>query len=46
MNAFIKHLGGNFQSLHSIVQQAHIGDIKLSGNVRVSRGNFFAKILC
>ncbi|MFW5427495.1 MAG: DUF4166 domain-containing protein [Methylophagaceae bacterium] len=46
MNAFIKHVGEDFQHLHSVVQQAHIGDIKLSGNVRVSRGNFLANILC
>ena len=46
MNAFIKHVGDDFQKLHSIVQQAHIGNIKLSGNVRVSRGNFLANILC
>jgi hypothetical protein len=46
MNAFIKHIGKDFQYLHSIVQQAHTGDSKLSGNVRVSRGNFLANILC
>ena len=46
MNAFIKHVGENFQHLHPVVRQAHIGDIKLSGNVRVSRGNFLATILC
>lgn len=46
MNAFIQHLGEDYQGLKDVVKDAHIGDIKLHGHVAVSRGNVIANVLC
>ena len=46
MNAFKRHLGGNFTTLSPLIQQAHTGQIRLQGNVFVRHGNHLARWLC
>ncbi len=45
-NALQIHLGESFENLDNVVKEAHIGTIKLEGNIEVLRGNIFANILC
>jgi len=45
MNAFVKHLGKNYNSLAELVKQAHTGDIRLEGDVVVRHGNSLAKYI-
>lgn len=46
MNAFVTHLGDAYAGLDELVRQAHSGEIRLEGPVRVRRGNRLASLLC
>lgn len=46
MNAFKRHLGEQFAALSPLIQQAHIGTIRLEGDVFVRHGNPVARLLC
>jgi len=44
MNAFVRHLGEDYQKLPGLIQQAHHGVIHLEGNVFVRHGNMLARL--
>jgi len=44
MNAFIKHLGQDYDDLAELIKQAHLGHIRLEGNVYVRHGNTLARL--
>ena len=46
MNAFKTHLGEHFTALSPLIQQAHLGQIRLCGKVFVRHGNQVARLLC
>ncbi len=46
MNAFKRHLGEHFTALSPLIQQAHVGTIRLEGTVYVRHGNRIARFLC
>jgi len=46
MNAFIRHLGQHYSQLSPLIKQAHIGTIRLEGEVFVRHGNALARLMC
>lgn len=40
------HMGASFNKLAPLLQQAHIGKVKLEGKANVQHGNWLAKIIC
>ncbi len=46
MNVLKRHLGEQFSALSPLIQQAHIGKIRLEGKVYVRQGNTIARMLC